>query len=412
MKILRSLLFMLLVCSWHTTVIHAQEADEIMTDPEASSLNAALPKIPLRPVLSEEKYRELAQELRTLYNQPSTLWPAPQLDEGVKLHFTELGVLPPMPYPEDNPHTPAKESLGKQLFFDPRLSGSGQISCSSCHDPDLGWADGRTVSFGHNRKALKRNAPTLLNVGQMPALFWDGRAANLEQQAESVLRNHDEMRSHEDLLRERLSRLPGYTNAFAEAFGSSTITMTRVAQAIATFARSIVSRSSPFDQFLRGDTNALNDAAVRGLHLFRTTARCLNCHHGPLLTDGRFHNVGLTYYGRTYQDLGRYEITRQPADVGTFKTPTLRNIERTAPYMHLGLFELDGVLNMYNAGMPTPRRRPGQESDPLFPQKSPLLQPLALNQVDLADLKAFLSALTETRQRMRPPPLPGEAGDD
>ena len=127
-----------------------------------------------------------------------------------------------------------------------------------------------------------------------------------------------------------------------------------------------------------------------------------------MLSDGRFHNAGLTYYGRKYEDLGRYEITRQPADVGAFKTPTLRNIERTAPYMHLGLFDLDGVLNMYNAGMPTPRRRPGQEADPLYPQKSPILQPLGLNRVDLADLKAFLAALTEPRQRMMPPPLPAE----
>lgn len=384
----------------------SSEVDDAGAEPDVPSTEGTSPRLPPRPVQREEDYRAQAIALRTRYSQPSAQWPVPHLDEDVKPHFVELGLLPPMPYPSDNRYHPAKAALGKQLFFDPRLSGSGQISCSSCHDPDLGWADGRTVSFGHARTVLKRNAPTVQNAGQLPVLFWDGRASSLEQQAEAVLRNDDEMRSSEELIRERLNPIPDYANAFAEVFGSSTITLARVAQAIATFERTITSRASPFDSFLRGDTNALSDEAVRGLHLFRTTARCLNCHHGPRLTDNRFHNEGLTYYGRKYQDLGRYEITRQPADVGAFKTPTLRNIERTAPYMHLGLFDLDGVLNMYNAGMPTPRRRADQEADPLYPQKSHLLKPLGLNRVDLADLKAFLAALTETRQRMMPPDLP------
>lgn len=369
----------------------------------------ATSRLPPRATLSEEDYRKQAEALRQLYAGPVTNWPAPHVDDPVLGHYVELGLLPVMPYPADNPYHPDKAALGKQLFFDPRLSGSGQISCSSCHDADLGWADGRTVSFGHARKVLKRNAPTVQNAGQLPALFWDGRVVSLEQQAEAVLRNDDEMRSHEALISERLSGLPGYTSAFAQVFGESTVTMARVAQAIATFERTLTSRSSPFDSFLRGDELALSDGAVRGLHLFRTTARCVNCHHGPMLTDSRFHNEGLTYYGRKLQDLGRYEIPRQPEDVGAFKTPTLRNIGRTAPYMHLGLFDLDGVLNMYNAGMPTPRRRPEQHDDPLYPQKSPLLKPLGLNKQDLADLKAFLESLTETRQRMMPPALPEAA---
>lgn len=367
-------------------------------------------RLPPRATLDEADYSQQAQDLRRLYAGPVTNWPAPHIDDAVRGHYVELGLLPAMPYPDENPYHPAKAALGKQLFFDPRLSGSGQISCSSCHDADLGWADGRTVSFGHARKVLKRNAPTVQNAGHLPALFWDGRVVTLEQQAEAVLRNDDEMRSHEALISERLSQLPGYTGAFAQVFGESTVTMARVAQAIATFERTITSRSSPFDSFLRGDEQALSDAAVRGLHLFRTTARCVNCHHGPLLTDSRFHNEGLTYYGRKFQDLGRYEITRQPGDVGAFKTPSLRNIGRTGPYMHLGLFDLDGVLNMYNAGMPTPRRRPEHKDDPLYPQKSPLLKPLGLNKQDLADLKAFLESLTETRQRMMPPDLPDEVG--
>lgn len=360
-------------------------------------------RLPPRPARTPDEYRRQAAELRSAYAQPPAAWPAPTLDDTVKPHYVELGLLPPMPYPASNPYHPAKAALGKQLFFDPRLSGSGQIACASCHDPDLAWGDGRTVSFGHGRKELARNAPTALNAGHLPLLFWDGRTASLEEQAAAVLRNEDEMRSSEPLLQERLGAVPAYTAAFASVFGAGGITFLRAAQAIATFERTITSRSNPFDTFLRGDTNALSDAAVRGLHLFRSEARCANCHHGPALTDGRFHNEGLTYYGRKFQDLGRYEISRDPADVGRFKTPTLRNVARTAPYMHNGLFELDGVLNMYNAGMPTPRPRPGQETDPRFPVKSPHLKPLGLNSNDLADLRAFLESLTESKQRVRPP---------
>lgn len=359
-----------------------------------------------RPLLKEDEYRDLARQLRATYSQPSSRWPAPSIDEVVKPYFVEIGLLPSVSYPINNPYSDAKAELGTLLFFDPRLSGSGQISCASCHDPDLAFADGRTTSFGHGRKQLKRNAPSILNTAFNPALFWDGRAGALEQQASDVVNNQDEMRASGEVVRERLSRIPRYTNAFAAAFGTPEVTFTRVMQAIATFERTITSRGNNFDSFLRGDTNALSEEAVRGLHLFRTTARCINCHQGPNFTDNRFHNEGLSYYGRKLQDLGRYEITGERVDVGSFKTPSLRNIGRTAPYMHNGLFELDGVLNMYNAGMPTLRRKPEQKDDPRFPTKSALLQPLGLNKHDLADLKAFLEALTETRFRLRPPELP------
>jgi cytochrome c peroxidase len=358
---------------------------------------------PPRKLLSEEECRELAAQLRAIYAQPATNWPAPQLDAEASPHFREIGLLPLVVYPTNNPYTDAKAELGKKLYFDPRLSGSGQISCASCHDPDLAFADGRTVSFGHERKELQRNAPTVLNTAFNRTLFWDGRADSLEQQASEVVNNQEEMHASAALVRERLGGIPGYTNEFARVFGTPEVTLARAAQAIATFERTVTSRGNSFDSFLRGDTNALSDAAVRGLHLFRTTARCINCHNGPTFSDGRFHNEGLTYYGRKYEDLGRYKVTRDPKDVGRFKTPTLRNIARTAPYMHNGLFDLDGVLNMYNAGMADVRRKPEQKDDPLFPVKSPLLQSLGLNKQDLADLKAFLESLTETRLRMRPP---------
>lgn len=374
--------------------------EAVAQSPEVASLNS---RAPARLLLSEGEYKRHAQELRGLYSQEKSRWPAPHLDEEAKAHFSELGLLPPVAYPSNNPYSEAKAELGKKLFFDPRLSGSKQISCASCHDPDLAFADGRTVSFGHGRTELQRNAPSVVNTAFNEFLFWDGRATSLEQQAADVVLNAEEMHATAKVVSERLSKIQQYTNDFMAAFGDPEVTLTRVAQAIATFERTLTSRGNAFDSFLRGNTNALSDAAIRGLHLFRTTARCLNCHNGPNFTDGRFHNEGLTYYGRKYEDLGRYRMTKDPKDVGRFKTPSLRNVTRTAPYMHNGLFDLDGVLSMYNAGMPTPRRRPEQKTDPLFPEKSPLLKPLGLNKQELADLKDFLSALTETRLRMRPP---------
>ena len=393
-----------------------RQVGELLTDEqkeklaELRSTKSTVTRRPTRPALTDEEYKILAAQLRASYSQPATNWLAPTIDDEVKPRYVELGLLPPVVYPTNNPFSSAKAELGKKLYFDPRLSGSGQIACASCHDSDLAFADGRTVSFGHSRKELKRNAPSLLNVGQLHALFWDGRAGSLEQQVADVVRNEDEMRAGEETVSEQLGKISGYTNEFAAVFGAPEVTLSRTAQAIATFERTITSRANPFDAFVRGDTNALNDSAIRGLNLFRTTARCANCHFGPNFTDGLFHNEGLTYYGRKLQDLGRYEITKQPADVGAFKTPSLRNLSRTAPYMHNGLFDLDGVLNLYNAGMPTARRRVAQENDPLFPVKSKLLQPLALNKQDLTDLKAFLESLTETRVRIRPPELPGEVG--
>jgi cytochrome c peroxidase len=160
---------------------------------------------------------------------------------------------------------------------------------------------------------------------------------------------------------------------------------------------------------MKGDAKALSDEAIRGLDVFRGAGRCMNCHHGPTFSDGQYHDLGLSYYGRELEDLGRYKISDQAEDVGRFRTPSLRNIGATGPYMHNGLFELSGVLNAYNAGMATLRRKPEQAGDPLFPTKSPRLRPLGLNKQDLADLRAFLESLTEPKLRVRAPELPGLA---
>lgn len=375
-----------------------------LDDDESPGTNAV--RLPPRALLTDDDYRKLAAELRAAYTQPPAQWPKPEIDDGVK--FVELGLLPPVRYPTNNPYSAAKAELGKQLFFDPRVSGSGHIACASCHDAELGWGDGRAVSFGHARQPTKRNAPSLLNAGHGETFFWDGRAGSLEEQARDVLGNADEMHSGPAHIREHLAKISGYTNEFAKAFGDAEVSLLRALQALATFERTITSRANAFDSFQRGNTNALSDEAVRGLHLFRTTARCANCHHGPNFTDHQFHNLGLSYYGRKLEDLGRYHVTKRAEDVGAFKTPTLRNLSRTAPYMHNGLFDLDGVLNLYNAGMPALRRKESEKNDPLFPTKSKHLRPLALNRQDTADLKAFLESLTETRARVRPPELPAD----
>jgi cytochrome c peroxidase len=343
-----------------------------------------------------------AAELRAVYSGPPASWPAPEIDPEVD--FVELGRVPAPEFPPDKPWSEAKEELGKALFFDARLSGTGQMACASCHDAELGWTDGRSTSFGHDFQKLGRNAPSILNVAFGRSFFWDGRAESLEDQALAVFRNAGEMHSDDDAVAAAVLTEPRYGPMFAAAYGDEQVTIERVLEAIATYERTVTSKgSSAFDRFLAGDAEALDDAAVRGLHLFRTRARCANCHHGPLLTDHGFHNLGLTYYERKYEDLGRYRVTGNPADVGRFKTPSLRNVARTAPYMHNGMFSLDGVINMYSAGMPDVVRKPEQVDDELFPRKSPLLQKLDLTDEERADLTAFLESLTERRRRVLPP---------
>ncbi len=364
---------------------------------------AAAEITPARPLRSYEARRAYLAQVRADYAGDPATWPAPHVDADVE--HRELGPMPPMEYPADNPPSPAKIKLGRQLFFDPRLSGSGQLACASCHDPDLGWGDGRATSYGHDRKQLTRNAPTILNTGYRKTLFWDGRASSLEDQAHKVLTNQDEMHSSGVVVVEKILEIPGYVDQFQAAFHPEGVSHENALQALAAFERSLKSGGSRFDAFLRGRPNALSDEALSGLHLFRTDARCINCHNGPLLTDDKFHNLGLGMIGRPFEDLGRYKVTGDPADAGKFRTPSLRNVARTAPYMHHGLFDLEELLRLYNAGMPSDRV-PAKDTRGLKPVKSPHLKELNLNAQDLADLTAFLGSLSEPRLRVMAPKLP------
>ena len=343
--------------------------------------------------------------LRAVYSGPASKWPKPFIDSGVV--WKELGVLPESPLA---PHLDSLKpliTLGKLLFFDPRLSGSNQISCATCHVPDLSWADGREKAVGHDQQVGKRNTPTLFNVWFYKKLFWDGRSNSLEDQAFAPINSEVEMHSDMAIVPSKLRRIKGYDSLFTKAFGNNEVDPERITEALAAFQKTLVSRKSDFDNFLLGKNQSMSDAALRGLHLFRTKARCMNCHNGPLLTDNEFHNIGLTYYKRENEDLGRYNVTRKPEDVGRFKTPSLRDVIRTRPWMHNGLFDnIEGVLNMYNAGMPQPKPRPDQLNDPLFPKTDPLIRKLNLTKEERDDLIAFLNAITAEPWKVRMPELP------
>jgi len=335
--------------------------------------------------------------LRTEYTKNPLNWPKATIDSGVT--FSELGVLPSSPVDLKDPQTRNK--------VDPRLSESNQISCSSCHAPDLNYTDGREVSVGHDHANTSRNAPSLENVWFFKKLFWDGRAESLEQQAEGPVASVTEMHQDMKQLPKKLKKIQGYHPLFTAAFGDDKIDTKRIFESLAVFQRTIVSRKTPFDRFLEGNKKALSDQQVLGLHLFRTKARCMNCHNGPLFTDNEFHNAGLTYYGRKYEDLGRYNVTKKIEDVGKFKTPGLRDVMRTAPWFHNGLFgNMEGVMNMYNAGMPEQKRKPEQLNDPKYPVKDKLLKGLNLSKEERSAVIAFLESISTEAWKDRSPVLP------
>jgi len=359
-------------------------------------------------VYETEEHRARASGMDSIvrsYQGPQQEWPEPNLSDGVP--HRPLAPLPDPPYPADNPYSEAKEQLGQRLFFDPRLSASGSIACASCHDPDLGWSDGRQRSFGHARREGRRNSMTILNVAFYDHLFWDGRAESLEEQSLAAIRSPSEMNMGLDRLANRIGDIDGYRPLFRESFGDGRVSAQRIAKALATFERGITSRTSDFDRFLRGDRDAMTDREIYGMHLFRTKARCMNCHNGAVLSDNRFHNLGQSHLGRPSQDLGRFLVTGDTADVGKFRTPSLRDVTYTEPYLHHGLISsLREVINMYDRGMPQiiPRK---EDDNPLLPEKSRLLEPLHLTESEREALLAFLRALSNRPPQPPVPDIPG-----
>jgi cytochrome c peroxidase len=296
-------------------------------------------------------------------------------------------VLPAMVYPSDNPYSDAKAELGRHLFYDRRLSADGSTSCASCHVQDRAFSDApHQISVGVRGEQGQRNSPTLVNVGYRRALFWDGRVSTLEDQALAVLRSPIEMDVDTTAVLNLLRA--DYRDRWVQAFGDTIPSIQRVAQAIATFERTIVSAGSRYDRFRRGETWLLSEQEREGMTLyFSSRTMCSSCHGGPDLTDDAFHNIGLFHH---YFDRGRYDVTRNPYDEGKFKTPTLRNIALTAPYMASGdsekgvLTTLEAVVKHYVEGGTT------------FHSKDARVKALHLSAHEQQALVAFLHTLTDS----------------
>lgn len=321
--------------------------------------------------------------------------------------------------PKNNPMTAAKVELGRQLFFDKRLSVDGTVSCASCHDPELAFADGKRVSEGVAGRRGARNSPSLLNAMFNSAQFWDGRAATLEAQATEPLINPDEMGNQSlSQVTERLAKLPEYAAAFRRVFNTE-VTAENLAKAIAAFERTLVAADSPYDRFLAGDREAMSEAARRGLAVFRLRARCNVCHNinpsFPFFTDNSFRNTGVAANHRAFEslaqraaqqpdaaaatrkalaaaeggaELGRFATTGNALDIGAFRTPSLRNVELTAPYFHDGsAATLADVVRYYIKGGNDNGLRDWE------------LQALELTDDEQRDLIEFLKALTSLSAR-------------
>ncbi len=309
--------------------------------------------------------------------------------------------LPEAPIPANNPQSQAKIALGKQLAFDTRLSKNDALSCASCHVSSTGGGGLTPRAFGQVGE-LGRWAPTWDNSAYSTSLFWDGRAASLEQHT-GALQGHmgpisspAEMAVHVQEVVNRLNAIPGYRKEFQEAFGSPA-TPENLAQAIAAFERTLVATESPFQKYVRGDVQALSPAAKRGFAIFTGKGLCTICHTAPLMTDNQFHNIGVPQVGPLHEDLGRYEVTHKDDDKGKFKTPTLYNSGALVFYMHDGAFStLRQVVDHYNAG-----------GNSKAPNQDRLLMPLHLTEDEKSDLVAFLQSLTDERlNQVSRPELP------
>ena len=307
-----------------------------------------------------------------------------------KPSFTPL----PMEFvtPKDNAATPEKVALGKQLFFDPRLSGDNKMSCATCHDPAKAFADGLPLAKGHAGKTLSRRTPSLLNIGLYSAYTWDGRARSLEEQALGPIQSPDEMNQNLDELETELNAVPGYVKQFDAVFKTKA-TRDGIGKALAAFQRTLVTKPAPFDRYLKGDKNALSPDAWEGMRLFMREAGCIQCHSGPALSDNKFYRLGVGT-----GDKGRGAITGKKEDNYKFRTPSLRMLSPDGPYMHDGSQKtLQDVVTFYYRGV---SRSP---IDALQLDVEPLISQ-SFSEVPL--VVAFLESLIGEAPKVAPPELP------
>jgi cytochrome c peroxidase len=300
-----------------------------------------------------------------------------------------IGNLSPVPIPPSNPLTSQKVLLGKQLYFDTRLSNDNTISCATCHSPSLGWSDAGPTSSGINKQLGGRRSPPVSNAAYYPLQFWDGRAPSLEEQAKGPIENPVEMGNTHLVMLRTVQDIPGYVDEFRHAFGESTLTIDQVADAIASFERTVVTTDSPFDRYVKGDVNALTPLEKKGLEIFNGKGHCTACHWGGHLSDGRFHNLGAKQTGPLKEDNGRYDVTKDPQDKGKFKTPTIRDVALRAPYLHSGSEKtLEDVVEFYNQG--------GGKG---VPNLDPMMVPLGLSK---AEVKAVVAFMTRAMTSLNP----------
>jgi cytochrome c peroxidase len=357
--------------------------------------------------------------------------------------FPPLAALGPPPIPADNKQSvdengfPKKDDpkvgLGKMLYFDTRLSGDLALSCATCHNPDLGWTDGADIGRGYPGTTHWRNIQTIINSAYYAKLFWAGSTTSLEKQARGAAKGGVAGNGEDDMMEERLRQVPEYVRQFKAVFGTEWPELHDAWRAIAAFERTLIQPDTPFDQYMRGDTDVLSGEAQRGLELFQGKAGCIRCHNGPMLTDEKYYNLGLPenpvfeesalhqitfrfeqyakgvtedIYRTTKTDLGLYYRMKRKEDMGKFRTPTLRYLAYTMPYMHNGVFfDLKEVVDFYDAG--------GGE-DPIeglygFGTKTELLKPLNLTDDEKTALVAFLESLSGEEIKMNPPQLPDYA---
>lgn len=299
------------------------------------------------------------------------------------------------PHPEDNAPSAARIELGRKLFFEPRLSGDGNMSCATCHNPSMGWSDGLPTGKGFRSKVLDRATPTIINSGYNSIMMWDGRKATLEDQAMGPMEATVEMNMDTAKLFAWLNSNQEYLTLFAAAYPGQEIGAATVSKALSAYERTVVSNNSPFDRWVRGDGNAMTPQQVSGFKLFFGKANCATCHSAPNFTDNGFHNLGLSSFGKSEPDVGRYAQRPLKSMMGAFKTPTLRDIERTAPYFHDGSAKtLMQVVEHYNKG--------GE----VMTNLSPSMQPLNLSDREKEDLVAFMRALTSPYIQVALPDLP------
>jgi cytochrome c peroxidase len=305
--------------------------------------------------------------------------------------------LPAVPMPADNVSNPARVTLGQALFFDPRMSGNGAMSCASCHNPSLGWSDGLKTAVGWGGQVLGRATPTVLNTAYNTQFMWDGRKKSLEDQALGPMKTPQEMNTDFAQSLARLKAVPLYVEMFEKAYPGEGVKEETIAKAIAAFERTVVVNDSPFDRWLAGDKKAMTAQQWRGFKVFTDAGKgnCAACHSAPNFTDNGFHNIGLAKQGDGEADPGRFAIRKVASMQGAFKTPGLRDIELTAPYFRNGsAATLKDVVDHYVRG--------GDDKTNL----SASMKPLNLSEQEKDDLVAFMKALTGKRKPLVVPQLP------